>query len=109
MICAKFLKKNNFFMGFSISGHAGCGEDGNDIVCASVSSAVQLTANNITECFEIEAEVNVEDNKIYLEVNDTEDIFVIEDADRLIGGLILHLELLSQDFVNTIDLKITEV
>ena len=53
MIVAKFFKSSRKFIGFQISGHAGFAESGYDIVCASVSSAVQLTANNITEIFKI--------------------------------------------------------
>lgn len=47
MIKALFFKKNNFFYSFRIEGHAGYGFDGNDIVCAGVSSAVDMTINAI--------------------------------------------------------------
>ena len=49
MIVAEFLKKNGNITGFKVSGHAGYDDIGKDIVCASVSSAVMMTANLITE------------------------------------------------------------
>ena len=48
MIQAKILRRNGRTAGFSVSGHAGYADSGKDIVCAAVSSAVQLTANGIT-------------------------------------------------------------
>ncbi len=51
MICARFFRKNGSLSSVAaISGHAGFADAGEDIVCASVSSAVQLVANGITEC-----------------------------------------------------------
>lgn len=93
MIVAKFFKSSRKFIGFQISGHAGFAESGYDIVCASVSSAVQLTANNITEIFQIEADVSVEENLISLRVNEENDI-----ADKLIYGLNFHFNLVSEEF-----------
>ena len=57
MITAQFQKSGQKFKAFSIEGHAGYADAGRDIVCASVTSAVQLTANAITEQFGEKAEV----------------------------------------------------
>ena len=48
MIYAEFFTRQEKLYGFKISGHAGYADKGEDIVCASVSSAVQLVANTIT-------------------------------------------------------------
>ncbi len=104
MITAVFYKKGRDFSGFRVSGHAGYAEYGHDIVCASVSSAVQLTANLITESFGISADVSAEDNAVTLRVAET-----CEEASGIIGGLMTHLELLSEEFENTIITKISEV
>ena len=66
MITAQFQKSGQKFKAFSIEGHAGYADAGRDIVCASVTSAVQLTANAITEQFGEKAEVIVEENRISL-------------------------------------------
>lgn len=104
MITAVFNKKGGHFSGFRVSGHAEYADIGQDIVCASVTSAVQLTANLITECFCIEADVSAENNVVALEVAKT-----CEEADKIIDGFKLHLELLSEEFEDTIITKISEV
>ena len=104
MITAVFYKKGRKFSGFRVSGHAGYADYGQDIVCASVTSAVQLTANLITESFGIKAEAEAADNAVTLQIAET-----CEEASRIIDGLKTHLELLSEEFENTITTKISEV
>lgn len=108
MITADFLSKNGKLVGFKVSGHANFNEFGNDIVCASVSSAVQLVCNTITECFKSQAEVTVGENQgISLRlVNISNDAV---SSMLLIDGLKLHLETLLEDFPENIKIKITEV
>ncbi|MEG2118226.1 MAG: ribosomal-processing cysteine protease Prp, partial [Clostridia bacterium] len=38
-----FLKRDGKFCGFSVSGHSGYADAGSDIICASVSSYVNMT------------------------------------------------------------------
>ncbi len=105
MILVDFFKRNSEYLGFQISGHAGYDDVGMDIACASVSSAVQLTANTITDFMNIKADVDVSSNVISLKIN--------EDCARMgsimIESLKCHLELLSQQFDETITIKATEV
>ena len=50
MVCVRFLTPpEGTVLGFSLQGHAGCGEAGQDIVCAAVSSAAYLTVNTLTD------------------------------------------------------------
>lgn len=104
MITAVFYKKDGKLSGFRVIGHAGYADYGYDIVCASVSSAVQLTANLITENFGISAEASAENDTVTLMVAET-----CEEASKIIDGLRMHLELLSEEFENTIITKISEV
>lgn len=41
MTTAKFFKKNNKFVAITVQGHTGYDEIGKDIVCATISTAVQ--------------------------------------------------------------------
>lgn len=103
MIIAKFMIVGSSLVGFKVSGHADYGEYGQDIVCASVSSAVQLVCNTITECFNVNADVSVGENgTIALELLPPKD----SPATTLIEGLKLHLELLSEEFPNTINIRV---
>ena len=50
MIRIQFLTQpEGALQGFFMEGHAECGEAGQDIVCAAVSSAAYLVANTLTE------------------------------------------------------------
>ena len=92
-------------MKFVISGHAGYAESGKDIVCASVSSAVQMAINGITEVVKINCEVNVYEDNIEC---------ILPPSPRpaawhFVSALRLKLHNLSEDFPKTINLIITEV
>ena len=105
MIVAEFFQKNDMICGFKVYGHAGYADLGSDIVCASISSAVQLTANTISEIFRFNAEITEGDNVITLKA--------VEYCDSVFQGILkgfrLHVKLLSQQFSKNVKIKITEV
>ena len=69
MIGVKFYTEaSGELRGFEISGHAGSGDVGSDIVCAAVSSAAYLAANTITDVIQAEAQVAVEDGYLLVRV-----------------------------------------
>ncbi len=104
MIEAKFFQKNSEQKGFKISGHAEFDLYGKDIVCASVSSAVQLTVNAITEILANDAQVEVKKNSVKLLLKDSS-----ENAEAFLNALQLHLKLLSDDYPDTIHISCMEV
>lgn len=100
MLRAVFHRKENEFCGFQISGHAGYGEavsewEGNDIVCAAVSSCTMLVCNAITDSFGAAAEVSVEEDLISLELKGCDAA-----ASMLIKALYEHLTALSENYSN---------
>jgi uncharacterized protein YsxB (DUF464 family) len=107
MIYADFLRRNGNYLGFKVSGHAGYEDIGKDIACASVTSAVQLTANTITDFLKIGSEVSAENNVVSLKITD----YCDNDSCgfKVIESLKFHLELISQVFEGTIRIKVTEV
>ena len=105
MITARFRCSSNRKIGFSISGHAGYADSGKDIVCAAVTSAVELCANGITEVLGVNAEVAVNENEIVLSLPQNSD----ERAYDFMEALFLHLNLLSQNYRKNVKVLITEV
>ncbi len=89
---AVFYKKDGQFTGFSVSGHAGYGEEGNDIVCASISSAVMLVCNTITEHFKADAEVEVLENEINLKLRDNDTA-----SKQLLASFHQHMEIIAEE------------
>jgi uncharacterized protein YsxB (DUF464 family) len=106
MIKAKFFHSSGVPSGFHISGHSGYATHGEDIVCASVSSAAYMVANTITEIMGVEADITVDDNgsmTLYVtekNAHKTKDI---------LQGLELHLTELSKQYPKNVTITITEV
>lgn len=100
MIEAQFfkLKENKIFVGFKIFGHAFFAENGSDIVCSAVSSCVMMTCNAITEILSLKCILEVNENSIYLMLDE----FYNEDSNKFIESLYLHLKLLSEQYVENI-------
>lgn len=105
MICAKFFCKDGRPFGFSISGHADYSDCGEDIVCAAVTSAVQLTANGITEILNVNCKLNVSENEISLMLSDGAD----DGALSFVESLRLHMSVLSEDYPDNVGLEFLEV
>ena len=103
MIRAEFYHSDGILKGFDISGHAGYAESGSDVVCASVSSAVQF-AVNILDAFGCNPCVNVSDNLISCRITSAEKI-----ADTVIEVFRNHLEAILDEFPDTIKITISEV
>lgn len=104
MITLKVYEHQGVCTGFQCSGHAGFAVEGQDVVCASVSSALQLTVNGITEVLGVQAKVNVQENKI--------DFLLSEHPDQAIAFLdafLLQMRLLTEDYPKYIRLTNLEV
>ncbi len=104
MITAVFACAADAVAAVTVSGHAGYAPAGEDIVCASVSSAVQLTANALTEILGTRAQVKVSENsvKIVPAQGDSR-------SQDFLRALQLHLELLAEDYPGTVKVTISEV
>lgn len=101
MIRAEFFKSEGNFTGFHISGHSGYADSGSDIVCASVSSAVQLSANLITESFNVPADISAENNVFELRVKNPD-----KNSEAILNMLRCHLKFIAEEFPKTIKITI---
>lgn len=97
MIRVKFFVGNRQLKGFQISGHAGFAENGEDIVCASVSSAAYMAANTVTDIIRADAEAAADDGTMTLLVNEP-----CERTETVLKGLELHLKELSKQYPENI-------
>ena len=85
--------------GFSVTGHDAAGSSGFSVLCAAVSSAVQLTCNTLTECFGVPAEaVQVTpakgtQNQIALRLPSPDPV-----QSEIVRGLAIHLQLLAEEY-----------
>lgn len=97
MIKVEIIRNNNNIKKISILGHAMYDEYGKDIVCASVSTLVISTVNNI---------LSINSNTIKVEQNDSKVIieYIIKDniIDILINNMISNLNTLANNYPKNI-------
>ncbi len=97
MTRVKFLIGNNRLHGFEISGHSMFAPEGQDIVCAAVSSAALMAANTITEILEVSAKAEAESGSMFFHLSETND-----KTEAILRGLELHLTELSKQYPHNI-------
>lgn len=101
MITAHFTGSGGRLNAFSVSGHSGLFDYGQDIVCAAVSSAVMMAANTITEVMKLPARADVSNNTVSLsECREQRGCEVIE-------GLRLQLTSIAEDYPKAVKVIIT--
>ncbi len=101
MTTAKFLFSDDTVISFELSGHSGAGEEGTDIVCSAISSAVYMAANTIIEVMKLNPKTVVRDGYLKLEMN-------LNDARKskvITDGLYLHLSELQSQYPNNLKLE----
>ena len=80
--------------GFEVRGHAGFGEEGQDIICAAVSSAVYMTVNTVTDIYMIDPVLlEVEDGRLCMKLEEKD----AEKCRDLILGFKLHVSEFARD------------
>ena len=100
MIRVRFQTADGLISGFHLSGHAGAGEYGQDIVCAAVSSAAYMTANTITEIVKANVDVTVQDGMMDLTVLDR-----LSACQDVLSGFQLHIQAMAEQYPDRIQLN----
>ena len=104
MIRVRYKTAGGLLTGFTLSGHAGAGDHGQDIVCAAVSSAAYMTANTVTDVIGATADVTVNDG--YMDLTVTDNVIGCQD---ILSGFRLHLEAMQEQYPKRVHLMNTEV
>lgn len=99
-----FFKKDGRFSGFQLSGHAEYDDFGLDIVCASITSAVQLAVNTIIESFDIPAEIVKEDNFLSFKIPDS--FGKNEPGIRVLESLRVHMDCIAESYEGTLEVDV---
>lgn len=101
-----FVNLSHQISGFFISGHSCSAPQGEDIICAAVSSAAFMTANTLTEILHINADITVLDQgQMTITVPKPD----IELAQTILSGFNLHMQALEEQYKDYIHLRYTEV
>ena len=86
--------------GFRVKGHANHSDYGSDVVCAGVSSAVQMCCNGITEILKAKVKIDKVDGEISLQVEGKD-----ESVQVLLKSLRLQLLLISKEYGDYVKIK----
>ena len=103
MTRCEFFTEGDRITGFSVSGHSGYAENGNDIVCAAISAVVTMAEATINDVCGAKAKVRVkdEDARITLTLPTSCDE---EDAvQAVLAGMMLTLSSLRDDYPDYIE------
>lgn len=106
MIVASFFKTDEHIAGFIVAGHSGYAPIGEDIVCASVSSAVQMAVNTITEISHVKADVKAEDDTVVLLMPQNLTAMQQELCETVLKGLQMQIKLISEEFEGFVKLEL---
>ena len=100
----EFIRDGQDYLGFSASGHAGNLPEGENIVCAAISAAVELTECQLTDVLLLETDVRVDPKTASVSVKLKT---AQAQAQAPIRALRMYLEELAQTYPRF--LKISEV
>lgn len=104
MTRVEFFNPNDRIEGFCCSGHSGYGEEGTDVVCAAVSSAVQFAIITITDVLGVKAKTKVKEDEARITLKLPASCEEDEDAvQAILTGLMLTLCSLRDDYPDYIE------
>ena len=101
MIRVTFHKKDHELVSFEMTGHAGFGEHGEDIVCAGVSALAITTVNSIEKLAGYQPIVDVDEVKggyLYFEVVRGVTKVQAQTTQILLNSLLLGLEDIQSEY-----------
>ena len=103
------FKKNqdNEILEFIADGHTNYGVEGEDIVCAGVSSIIQTAALGILMKARVEAKITKDDKKGYLKLELPKGLDVVQrhDCNVILDTMVLGLADLQENYSDFIELK----
>lgn len=98
-------RKDNLLTAVDLIGHAGYAEEGEDIVCAAVSSSVQLIHALLYDVQRIAVDTLIEDEGAHIRLTLPKD--QLAEGQDAMRAFLLHLSELAQDYQEFI--QVTEV
>ena len=104
MTTVTFCSEGSRIAGFEMQGHSGYAPQGEDIVCAALTSAVRLTECAVNDVLGLEAPVKARDKDAYLSLKlpkalnpDSERV-----CQTLLAAFLLHLVNLAEEYPENI-------
>ena len=103
MTRCEFFTEGDRITGFSISGHSGYAEAGQDIVCAAISAVVTMAEATINEVCGAKAKVRVKDEQARITLTLPTSCDEEEAVQAVLSGMMLTLLSLREDYPDYIE------
>ena len=98
MTTISFRMEGDRITGFTASGHSGYADEGSDIVCAAVTSAIRLAECAVNDVLGLEASVKVRDDTISLRLPNGLGEANESTCQTLLAALMLYLTELHEEY-----------
>ena len=103
MTRCEFFTENDRITGFSISGHSGYAEAGQDIVCAAVSAVVTMAEATINDVCGAKAKVRVKDEQARITLTLPVSCDEEETVQAVLAGMMITLAGMRDDYPDYIE------
>lgn len=105
MTSITFLSEGSRIIGFDAVGHSGYAEEGSDIVCASVSSAVNVVVCTLNDVMGLAASVHVDEKKAKVSLRLPGGLSVPAEntAQALMTGLMVYFSEIHEQYPDNIE------
>ncbi len=100
-----FRNESQNIVRFTVSGHAGYGEQGTDIVCASVTTAAFTALNGLLDVAKIDIDFEVGDGYLDCCIPKSLSKRNREDADLLLESMVLSFQNLEEQYGEFVKLQ----
>ena len=100
MITASFHLEGSRIVSFQVEGHSGLATEGEDILCAAVTSAVRLTECAVNDVLGLESSVKVKPEKALISLRLPGGLSQQNEStcQTLLTGLMLYLTQLTEEY-----------
>ena len=105
MITASFRMTGDRIDGFTVKGHSGYADEGHDIVCAAVTSAIRLVEATVNDVLGLAASVKVreQDASISLHLPGGLSPTAESTCQSLLAGLMVYFSALHDEYPDNIE------
>lgn len=105
MTTVSFLVEQARIVGFDVQGHSGWGQEGEDIVCAAVTSAIRLVEATVNDVLGLAASVKVreQDASISLHLPGGLSPTAESTCQSLLAGLMVYFSALHDEYPDNIE------
>ena len=104
MITATFHLDGKRIVSFQVEGHSGLADEGEDVLCAAVTSAVRLTECAVNDVLGLEASVKVKSEKALISLKLPVGLGQTNEStcQTLLTGLMVYLTQLCEEYPDNI-------